>query len=134
MPTKYGIDIRIHIGWVDADGSLDIAYRTLHHFGLKFNIDFRFMEKHLDLYETCKELINELIEEASYNIRGKRAGIRDVHELSDLEFEKWDGEMFRRKDHENRDYIGRAEEAKDLAAVLEVLKKVVVVGGSVFTY
>jgi hypothetical protein len=41
LPTKYGAKIRIHLGWVDADGSLDIKYRTPYSYGLKFNIDFR---------------------------------------------------------------------------------------------
>jgi hypothetical protein len=30
LPKKYNVNIRIHLDWVDADGSLDIKYRTPH--------------------------------------------------------------------------------------------------------
>lgn len=125
LPTIYNEHIRIHIGWVDADGSLDIAYRTLHHFGLKFNLDFRFMKKNRGLTSICKDLIDELISTANYSIRGKRAGVQSVRQISDYDFESWDGEMFRRRDVENRDYIGRTEEANDLSAVFSILHRIV---------
>lgn len=125
LPTIYEENIRVHIGWVDADGSLDISYRTLHHFGLKFNIDFRFMKRNPGTLEVCKVLINEMITKANYSIRGSNISVRNVHDLSDSDFNKWDGEMYRRRDAQNRDYIGRAEEGVDCKAVLGILRSIV---------
>ncbi|MFZ2463141.1 MAG: hypothetical protein WAW77_05855 [Caldibacillus thermoamylovorans] len=125
LPTKYGVDIRIHIGWVDADGSMDINYRTVHNFGLKFNIDFRHFKKDPTKKEICYRLAKRLAMEARYNGRGT-ARVLNQRDLTDDEFEKWDGEMYRMVDKYNRDYIGREEEAKDLEAVFRFLKDIVI--------
>jgi hypothetical protein len=126
LPTKYGVDIRIHIGWVDADGSMDINYRTVHNFGLKFNIDFRHFKKDPTKKELCYMLAKRLAMEARYNGRGT-AKVLNQRDLTDDEFEKWDGEMYRMVDKYNRDYIGREEESKDLEAVFRFLKDIVIV-------
>lgn len=126
LPTKYGVDIRIHIGWVDADGSMDIHYRTVRNFGLKFNIDFRHFKKDPTKKELCYRLAKRLAMEARYNGRGT-AKVLNQRDLTDDEFEKWDGEMYRMVDKYNRDYIGREEEAKDLEAVFRFLKDIVTV-------
>jgi hypothetical protein len=64
--------------------------------------------------------------EARYNGRGT-AKVLNQRDLTDDEFEKWDGEMYRMVDKYNRDYIGRKEETKDLEAVFRFLKDIVMV-------
>jgi len=127
LPTKYGVDIRIHIGWVDADGSLDIKYRKPYSYGLKFNIDFRYFKAIHELKEIWYPLAKRLVNEARYNGRGD-AEVLSRRDLYDHEYNSWDGEMYRMVNKYNRDYIGREEETEDLDGALSLLKEIVVKG------
>ncbi|MDN7241702.1 hypothetical protein QWY14_07845 [Planococcus sp. N028] len=129
LPTKYDADIRIHIGWIDADGQQDIQFRTPYQFGLKFNIDFRHFKKHPDInvWEKGYQLAKELAETARYNIRGREFAILDPYWTAEKVWKlKWDGEMYRFISQTNRDYIGLEEEQADLESSFEFLRKVVV--------
>jgi hypothetical protein len=125
LPTKFEVDIRIHIGWVDADGSLEIKYRTPYSYGLKFNIDFRHFKVISEMKGIWYPLAKRLVKEAHYNGRGD-AEVFNRRDLYDWEYESWDGEMYRMVNKHNRDYVGREEELKDLEAVFSILKEMVV--------
>lgn len=117
MPTRYSVPIRIHLGWVDFDASFPIDNRLPGELGLKFNIDFRHFKNHPDpeMRHAGFRLAKRLAEQARYNGRGKGLYIQ-TRELNDAEKESWDWEMYRRIDHENRDYLGRPEEIQDFEA------------------
>ncbi|GAA4713906.1 hypothetical protein [Brevibacillus fulvus] len=125
MPTKYGVPIRIHLGWVDFDASFPIEHRLPGELGLKFNIDFRHFKNSQDeqLQATGYRLAKRLAEKARYNGRGKGLNIQ-YRELSAAEKADWDWEMYRRVDHENRDYLGRSEEIKDFAEAWTFLSEI----------
>lgn len=128
LPTLYELPLRIHIGWIDADGQQDIQYRRPYQFGLKFNIDFRHFKRHEDakVWEIGYMLAKELAETARYNIRGEEFSIHDpcwtAEKVRNL---RWDGEMYRFVTKRNRDYIGLEEEQQDLDGVFQFLRKVV---------
>lgn len=128
IQTIYRVPLRIHIGWIDADGQQDIKFRTPYQFGLKFNIDFRHFKRHKDasMWEAGYMLAKELAETARYNIRGREFSIHDLYwtaeKVKDL---KWDGEMYRFITQKNRDYIGLEEEQEDLEAVFHFLSKII---------
>ncbi|WP_394121415.1 hypothetical protein [Planococcus donghaensis] len=128
LQTIYNIPLRIHIGWIDADGQQNIKYRTPYQFGLKFNIDFRHFKRlpDLEIWELGYALAKELAENARYNIRGGEFLIKDnswtAEKVKNL---KWDGEMYRFVTRSNRDYIGLEEEYKDLMEVFRFLERVI---------
>ena len=127
LPTVYSVPIRIHIGWIDADGQQDILFRTPYQFGLKFNIDFRHFKRHTNakVWETGYMLAKELAEMARYNIRGKEVSIDDPYWTSEkVKGLRWDGEMYRFITQRNRDYIGLEEELQDLDGVFHFLTKI----------
>lgn len=127
LPTIYGADLRIHIGWIDADGQQDIRYRTPYQYGLKFNIDFRHFKKNEDfsIWETGYRLAKELAETARYNVRGGEFAILSPYWTAEkVKNLKWDGEMYRFISQTNRDYIGLEEEQVDLSNALGFLRKV----------
>lgn len=126
--TILGIPLRIHIGWIDADGQQDIKYRTPYQFGLKFNIDFRHFKKHAEVkvWETGYMLAKELAVKARYNIRGNEFSIHDTYWTAEkVKCLRWDGEMYRFITQRNRDYIGLEEEQKDLEGVFDFLREVI---------
>lgn len=126
LPTKYSVPIRIHLGWVDFDGSFSIKNRLPGEMGLKFNIDFRHFKKSLDpeVQEIGYQLAKRLAKEARYN--GRAAGLNiQKRELTDIEKKTWDWEMYRRIDRENRDYLGNEDEKADFAAAWLFLKEIV---------
>lgn len=125
LPTKYNVDIRVHLGWVDADGSLDIKYRTPYSYGLKFNIDFRHFKQTDDLKQLYHSLPKRLAKLARYNGRAA-ANELNIRDLYDYEYDSWDGEMYRMVNRYNRDYVGREEELKDLEGAIGFLKDIVI--------
>ncbi|GMB09328.1 hypothetical protein B1no1_20380 [Thermolongibacillus altinsuensis] len=66
---------------------MDIHYRTVHNFGLKFNIDFRHFKRDPTKKELCYRLAKRLAMEARYNGRGT-AKVLNQRDLTDDEFEK----------------------------------------------
>ncbi|EGA90846.1 hypothetical protein GPDM_03090 [Planococcus donghaensis MPA1U2] len=128
LQTIYNIPLRIHIGWIDADGQQDIKYRTPYQFGLKFNIDFRHFKKDTDIevWEVGYVLAKELAEKARYNIRGGEFSITDNYWTAEkVKDFKWDGEMYRFITKSNKDYIGLEEEYMDLKEVFQFLNRVI---------
>lgn len=127
LPTKYGVPIRIHLGWVDFDGSLAIKNKLPGELGLKFNIDLRHFKKrgNVELQGIGYEIAKELVGEAHYNGRGK-ALVLQKRDLTDEEKQLWDWEMYRRVDKENRDYIGREEERSDFEQAWRILREIAV--------
>ncbi|MDN7244668.1 hypothetical protein [Planococcus shenhongbingii] len=128
LPTVHGLGLRIHVGWIDADGQQDIRFRTPYQYGLKFNIDFRHFKKNndVDLWKVGYELAKELAETARYNIRGGEFAISNPYWTAEkVKNLKWDGEMYRFISKTNRDYVGLEEEQKDLENAFKFLKKVV---------
>ncbi|RNF39592.1 hypothetical protein [Planococcus salinus] len=129
LPTVHGPGLRIHIGWIDADGQQDIRYRTAYQYGLKFNIDFRHFKRETDaaLWEVGYELAKELAKTARYNIRGGEFKILNPYWTAEkVKNLKWDGEMYRFISQTNRDYIGLEEEQRDLENAFQFLRKVIV--------
>ncbi|QRG67209.1 hypothetical protein [Brevibacillus choshinensis] len=125
LPTKYSVPIRIHLGWVDFDASFSIENRLPGELGLKFNIDFRHFKNSSDkeTQNVGYRLAKRLAEQARYNGRGKGLSIQ-TRELTDAEKDSWDWEMYRRIDHENRDYLGRPEEIQDFEEVWRFLRDI----------
>lgn len=125
LMTTLGKPLRIHLGWPDSDGQIAIKYRKPYSYGLKFNIDFRFFKKvdesEFEIWEKGFELVKELHQTANYSYRGKNPIFNDsalaVYQL------KWDGEMMRKIDQYNRDYVGREDELADLENALQFLEK-----------
>lgn len=127
MPTKYGPDIRIHLGWVDFDGNFSIKNRLPGELGLKFNIDFRHFKKSENKQdrETGYALAKRLAKEAHYN--GRAAGLNiQFRDLTEQEKDSWDWEMYRRITRENRDYLGRPSESKDFEAAWQFLRDIII--------
>ena len=127
MPTKYGSPIRIHLGWVDFDASFSIDKKLPGELGLKFNIDFRHFKNSgvTEQKEIGYSLARRLAHEANYNGRGRGLHIQE-RDLTEDEKDSWDWEMYRRKDRENRDYLGRDDEEADFAAVWAFLNDIIV--------
>ncbi|WKA50199.1 hypothetical protein QWY22_15010 [Planococcus liqunii] len=129
LPTIYGPKLRIHLGWIDADGQQHIRFRTPYQYGLKFNIDFRYFKREADadLWKAGYGMAAELAKTARYNTRGGEFEILNPYwtaeKVRDL---KWDGEMYRFISKSNRDYIGLEEEQQDLENVFKFLRKVIV--------
>lgn len=129
LPTIYGSKLRIHVGWIDADGQQDVRFRTPYQYGLKFNIDFRHFkrEEDADLWRAGYELARELAKTARYNTRGGEFAILNPYWTAEkVKGLKWDGEMYRYISQTNRDYIGLHEEERDLENAFHFLKKVIV--------
>ncbi|MGO0060138.1 hypothetical protein ACTID9_09045 [Brevibacillus fluminis] len=126
LPTKYGVPIRIHLGWVDFDASFSIENRLPGELGLKFNIDFRHFKSSPDqsLQQEGYRLAKQLADQARYNGRGKGLNIQ-IRDLSEEEKASWDWEMYRRVDHEDRDYLGRKEEIPDFENAWNFLQQLV---------
>lgn len=126
LPTLHGADIRIHLGWVDADAQLPIEHRLPGEYGLKFNIDFRHFKhsQNKDVYDTGYQLARRLAMEANYVERTKYKAIRD-RDLTDGEKNQWDWEMQRWVSEQNRDYTGQEGEVKDLEAAWKFLKEII---------
>lgn len=128
LPTIHGADIRIHLGWVDADAQLPIRNRLPGEYGLKFNIDFRHF-KHssdADVYECGYRLAKRLALEANYVERTKHKAIRN-RDLTEAEKNQWDWEMQRWVSEENRDYTGQEGENRDFEAAWRFLKEIIIV-------
>lgn len=126
LPTVHGTDIRIHLGWVDADAQLPIEHRLPGEYGLKFNIDFRHFKhsKNKDVYEVGYQLAKRLAKEANYVERTKHKAIRH-RDLTDAEKDQWDWEMQRWVSEQNRDYTGQVGELEDFEAAWRFLKEIV---------
>lgn len=128
MNTVYGVPLRIHLGWIDADGQQHVEFRKAYSFGLKFNIDFRFFKRHKEMekWKIGYSLGQELAQKANYHNRGNEFSILDSKWTAEkTKGLKWDGEMIRYIDQRNRDYIGLIEEQNDLEEVFVFLKKVI---------
>jgi hypothetical protein len=128
LPTKYGAYLRIHLGWVDFDGSFDIKNRLPGELGLKFNIDFRHFKKSTnpELRNIGYNLAKRLAKQAKYN--GRAAGLNiQTRELTKEEKDSWDWEMYRRIDRENRDYVGRPDEKSDFDSAWKFINDIVLI-------
>lgn len=128
LPTRYGVPIRIHIGWVKVEETNTSPARTPYQLGLKFNIDFKHFIRgnNRELQDIGYSLAKGLAWKARYHNKGTDFSILEPGwTVEDVRSTSWEGDMYRYIDDKNRYFTGLPEEQQDLEEVFAFLQEIV---------
>jgi len=126
--TSSGPLMRINVGLPDYDAkSHRIEDRLAGAAGFKFDISLKSLLHNDHFKEIGFAFAMRLIKEANYRARGagQHFGTR---ELSEREFNKWDGDLHHWTSDDERDFVGRPIDKCDIDAVFKILKDLINTG------